>query len=514
MRITLHDTSRTGTFFIENFVLRGVAVSATVPNEAAVIESLLDTPIDGEMLKAAASVAEALSLVAINASNICCARLTRVYSDATGRSPPPLASTTLVGVSNSRAIDASSLSGGPVCLGRGVSPDPVDGPIVPFEGLSIDPTRSAPASLETLPIAVLMRVACTSGCLRSMEALACSSRALRAALCESDDARLSAFPVFSDITALSPQSVACEPHAQGATLVRTPRPGHGLVLVGGSLRNRSALLEVDVVDLEVVGGIQLGVCAIAARGASVCTSPQLHDQLWYDGCGRLAVGGSVKRPDAPEPTSLGGERLRAGDRVGILFDAHACSVALVARRSVGDEPREGSGAVTLLLPPTLLRRPGDVRGAPLAEGGILAGYRFGLRFDWHRGLAARVVSSRRCPVDVAVLARRGVALPRPLARDEPPVLVRTYGPDAHYEGAQLDPATATVGELRGVLAEALGYGDTQHHVELRVREHDSAGPKWLLGDDRKTLAECGVHAHPESGVHSVELYCHVPHLIS
>ena len=285
-------------------MLRGIDLSATLPDEAAVIASLLETPIDPELLLKAATVSDALATIAINASNVCCAQLSRVYSAAAGRSPPHLASTTLVSItrpvtSSGGALPAVAFACGPVSFGR--------------------PVADEPLSMETLPSALLMRIVCTTGCLRSTQALADASRALRKALSEGDEGDegdeggcgACALPLHSDVVCESPRSVLCEPHALGALLTRTSRPGHGLVHVGSGslLRTRSALLELTLLELDAIGGIQLGVCAVATNSdLSYGTSAQLHDQLWFDGCGRLAVGSSLRRPGAPEPPRLYGER--------------------------------------------------------------------------------------------------------------------------------------------------------------------------------------------------------------
>lgn len=134
-----------------------------------------------------------------------------------------------------------------------------------------------------------------------------------------------------------------------------------------------------------------------------------------------------------------------------LRRARPRSVALVTRRAAADEAHDALNSLSLLGPLVPLRHPGGAEGGGglLSGGGRLVGYEFCLRFDWQAGLVARIDATRRTPVDVRALTRRACAAPRPLAPHEPPIIVRTLGPDAQNVGVHLDPASATVAELRG-----------------------------------------------------------------
>jgi len=490
MRVLVSDPCRWATFDVVAYSLRGVAINATLPGEADAVASLLLTPIDPDLLRDAQTVAEALGLIAVNASNMACARLSYIYCTASGRMPPQIASSTLASV-HRPAVGPAAFACGMLRIG------------------SLD--EQTPSTLDSLPASVLTRVACFTGCLNSAQALASCSHALHTAMSADDEARLMALPIWSDVRAECPRCFAIDPRADGPLLTRTARPGHGLVAVGAHsvLRERSALLEIELTSLPLIGGVQLGVAAVLAvnGGQAVgagAASPSAHDQLWFDLCGRLSVGANVAGA-TPLPL-LYGERLRLGDRVGILFDARTCSVALVrAQHGAGE-----SSTLNVLGPLVPLRRPTHAHekggGKRLSDGRAILGYRFVMCFDWCAGLAVRVAADRRHAVHVGTLVHARGA-PRPLAPDEPPLLVRTLGPDAHNVGVHLCLETATVGQLRGVLTTALEVENGQQ-VEVRcaVPVHDVMGSAVALKDDEATLADCGVVADPSTGVHGCVLY--------
>ena len=123
--IVCRDSTRVAAFNVEKFALVGVRISATLPNESTVVETMIDTPIDPDLLSAASSISEALGAIAINASNFCCAHLSSVYSDAAGNPPKEIASTTLISVSRPGDLPVSAFTGGPACFGE-APPLPAD----------------------------------------------------------------------------------------------------------------------------------------------------------------------------------------------------------------------------------------------------------------------------------------------------------------------------------------------------------------------------------------------------
>lgn len=491
-RVHCQDRSRSATFTVECYALRSVALSASLPGEKLIIEGMIGTPIDPDLLADAQSVDEAISAIAINASNICCAALTHVYSTAVGSMIPHIVSSTLVPVRRAPIQDlpASSFSGGPVTIGG-----------------------DEPVTLETLPAALILHIYCALGALRSAQALAATCQALRAPLC----ANGVALPVWDAVRPLMPGTVK---YAEG-TLHRSTRPGLGLVHAAGPLRNHSALFEVRVAS-GGTHGIALGVSAIR-DGSGEVASTRLADQLWFEGTGKLLIGTDIARPTSMLPHGVGaseplpsdtgtpraysyGDRLRQNDTVGLVFDARHHSVALTLR----------CGASLRLMGPWVPLR---VPAPPLA------GYRFCVRFDGSPCSSLAVDMSARAPADLEAMSRQPPMPPRPLPVDatgftEPALLLRTIGPDSLYIPVDLDPRVATIGQLRARAAAAL---EVDHHqVALRlIQPHAAAG---TLRDSRTedalhdapselTLEQCGVRLEP-NGAMLCTVYCSVPHLIS
>jgi len=325
-------------------------------------------------------------------------------------------------------------------------------------------------------------------------------------------------PVWSDVRVESPRSILCEPHESlGPLLSRTECPGHGFVHIcsGSVLRSHSALLELHIMRLDSIGGIQLGVAAVTAKGSTACSSPHLHDQLWFDGCGRVSIGPGITRPAVPLPQPVYSERLRSGDRVGILYDASICCVALVARKGHASTMQDDT--LSLLGPPVPLRFPAygaNDSEARLPNGNRLLGYQFVLRFDWAPGLAVRIDATRRVAVHAGVLSCKPIQVRRLLESHKPVVVVRTLGADARNIGISLDPSTATVADLRRALAEVLGC-EADHTVEVRASPLGGWGSSGeILSRDAAKLVDCGIELDPATGVHGCWLYAHVPHLIS
>jgi hypothetical protein len=155
-----------------------------------------------------------------------------------------------------------------------------------------------------------------------------------------------------------------------------------------------------------------------------------------------------------------------------------------------------------------------------------------VRFDSVEGLQLRVNASRHAPLDVPSLLSKACVPPRTLRAHEPPLLVRTIGPDAHYIGVVLDPRKATVGELRAALAQELGTWAPEQ-VELRATWYAplqssarhpprvaftcSAAHCSLPGDvsDEQRLHLLGVaDAWRSTGTQLIEIQAHLPMLIS
>ena len=109
-------------FKIEKFVFKGAYISRTLPQEAACVETLIDTPIDPDILAQSSSVSDALSAIAINYSNFACAHLSSVYSDAANLLPKEQSTSTLVSVVRPGELPNASFTAGPVSVGDAPSP--------------------------------------------------------------------------------------------------------------------------------------------------------------------------------------------------------------------------------------------------------------------------------------------------------------------------------------------------------------------------------------------------------
>jgi hypothetical protein len=499
--VELRDPVRTVTLHIKDFQFVGVTMSATLPGEATVVASMVGAPIDPDLVEAAETASDALALIAVNTSNLCCAQRSSIY--AAGRAPP-LASTTLVSVRRA-VLPASAFTGGAASAGD----------------------VSLPTSLSSLPSVLIAHIACTTGSLAHRE-LARTCHALRDAI----GSGAVAWPVW-DSTGTAQSCTCVNVDAATQTLTRNGRYGHGLVALAqplrGGRRGASALLEMTVASLDAVGGIQVGIAAAAEpprAGSLSAAAPStgVDMQLWFDGCGRLTVGSSIARAGQPPPT-LYGDRIRQGDRIALLYDAETASVAMLRRRSAvgsGGTDATDDAPLDLLGPMIALRRPSSpVEGGPLKHG-----YVFCARFDQCAGLALRIERSRQAPLELASLLARAPAPPRPLSfSSDPALLVRTIGPDALYLGVHLEPHLASVGELRACLAAQLGCAI--HEVELRVT--DVSGAEVLRVDAQcqlqhtdaslldeaheKPLAALGVRIE-DNGAHVHRLWAHMPHLLS
>lgn len=493
--IDLADDARTATLYVDCFQFRGCVLSATLPGEAAVVATMIGAPIDPDVLREQATVSDSLSTIAINTSNFCCAELSRVYR---GGKAPPLVSTTLVAVCRPKCTPAT-LTGGPAAVGH-----------VP------DCICAAPPTFASLPTSIVAQIACMTGMLRLGKALACTCRMLHSAF---DGLAL---PVWELAAGVPPCITLEQPTRARPSLlvVRNARHGHGMVALTTPLRRSSALVGLHLCSLDYVGGIQLGIAAVQSDGGGrLQPAASVDQQLWFDGCGRLTVGAAIRPSLAPPPPRLYGDRMRAGDRLVMLYDGATASVGLFAagQHSEASPSDDCDGGLHDPLRPlgamVSLRRP----RVAAREGYVLC-----VRFDSQAGLAVALDASRRSPLDVAVLSR-AVAPPRPLQPGEPQLLVRTIGPDAVFIGVHADLRTASVGELRELLAKAL-YCEA-HEVELRIR--DTATGRDVLRLDAQCqsgavcdtqlaaslLCKLGVRLEA-NGAHLHQLYAHMPHLIS
>lgn len=484
-RVQCEDRARSATFIVERYVLRSVVLSASLPGESQVIEGMIGTPIDPDVLAEAPTVDEAISAIAVNTSNIACAALSHIYTSAVGTEAPQMASSSLIPVKRAPIQDLPStcFSGGPIALG------------------------DEPVTLESLPATLILHIYCALGALDTAYALSGSCRALRAllyadGLLHPSEATV-ALPVWDRVRPLMPGTV--ELTADG-TLHRTARPGFGLVHISGALRRLSALVELRL-NASGAHSIAFGVAAI--RNSSEAASTLMDDQLWFEGSGKLVIGSALSDAPKGKPRAYG-DRLRAHDVVGILYDGRASRVAFT-RRSNGSLCLTGPW---VSLPPVDMR---TVRSQHVAHRPPL-GYRFCIRFDGQPCTSLVIDTSFRAPVDLAALSRRPPSPPRALPVDahgvhEPALLLRTIGPDSSYIPVDLDPEIATVGELRGEAAAALEV--ERHQVALRLVLHSDAGPSMehQLTDDAAKLEDCGVRLE-SNGVLLGTLYCSVPHLIS
>ena len=199
--------------------------------------------------------------------------------------------------------------------------------------------------------------------------------------------------------------------------------------------------------------------------------------------------------------SLCGERVRAGDRLGVVY--------LASRHAVGFTL---NGA--LMAPPTLLPRDAAIPASPRGRR-----LHFYARFDCVAGTAARVVRERAAPLDTAcLLASAEHYVPRP-PEGPPTLLVRTVGPDSYGFVVPLSPE-ATVAELQEMVLSHLGV-DNFHSVELRVTGHACASGTRLLNgpfaqcDPATTrLCDVGLGYEKGSGCQLRDLLVSMPHLIS
>ena len=74
-QITITDTQRCAHFHVNGFCLMGLETSGGPPGEMDLIVEMIGTSIDPSVLREAATVADALSAICVNAGNAACAQL-------------------------------------------------------------------------------------------------------------------------------------------------------------------------------------------------------------------------------------------------------------------------------------------------------------------------------------------------------------------------------------------------------------------------------------------------------
>ena len=227
----------------------------------------------------------------------------------------------------------------------------------------------------------------------------------------------------------------------------------------------------------------------------------MRRRVSFDGVGRVEAGlrdGSLSDVEA----RAYGARFREGDRVGVLYCALSCSVALMMHGRLAG-------------PPIPLCRPAQSVSSTATPRARHA-FHFFLRFDAVPGLQVRYVTRPSAVVDTLALLLQPLRPPTPLRADEPNVLVREVGPDSRLWGVRLAAdGTGTVGELRAALAPLLQCEPRQ--LDIRVRPpHTSRVPamrtETVLKDDDELLCDLGVRTEA-NGAQMVALYADVPMMI-
>ena len=145
------DGWRAAAFFVESFYFRGLHLTSPLPGEPEILEEMLGTPIDPDILRSAPSVADALAAIATNTSNAVAARLFAVFKHA--------------GVELMCRADGYDVYAAP----RGAP-----APVLLEE--------AEPASLLTLPAALIHDILSARGSLREAVALGCTCRAMQLVL--------------------------------------------------------------------------------------------------------------------------------------------------------------------------------------------------------------------------------------------------------------------------------------------------------------------------------------------
>jgi hypothetical protein len=204
-QITITDAHRHAHFHVHGFCLMGVETADGPPGEINLIAEMIGTSIDPSVLREAVTVADALSVIAVNAGNAACAQL-----EACRKRAPPQAATTATTTSTAELAEP-------------------------------------PPSLEALPGTVLEQVLCACGSLRAASSLAGTSRALLAVAGSRGGGGALALPLDEEPRHWEEAEVAWD--AATRTLSRTARPGYGQVVFAQRL-DRSALLELEVLRAD------------------------------------------------------------------------------------------------------------------------------------------------------------------------------------------------------------------------------------------------------------------------
>ena len=436
------DGWRAAAFFVESFYFRGLHLTSPLPGEPEILEEMLGTPIDPDILRSAPSVADALAAIATNTSNAVAARLFAVFKHA--------------GVELMCRADGYDVYAAP----RGPAPVLLE--------------EAEPASLLTLPAALIHDILSARGSLREAVALGCTCRAMQLVL---EPGVL--LPVWSAPGRGSCDNAVVAWDAAAGTLRKTARYGNPLVVFEGRMRagGPGALLELELERFEV-GCLQLGV--VAVRRGSPPTTSEEADRTYFDTAGRVRTRGGA-------PIAYG-ERCREGDRLGIYFCATDADDRGVAARAAIGYTLNGQAIGPMVL---------------LPDG---ADFFFFARIDVLEGQQIRLRRERRGPTDMRALARAAATYaPRPVA--EKALIVRTIGPDSRAFSVALNPKVATVGELRERVAKLVDC-DEYHWVQLRID-----GLVIAIEENGTRLEEHGV-AIEDNGCNLADILVSIPHLIS
>ena len=344
------------------------------------------------------------------------------------------------------------------------------------------------ATLEELPTPIIHQIMCAAGCIRTADALACCSKALALAASASNaDTILPVTPAPARGTLPQRTAVAWE-HETG-TLRTTGRLGPSAILFERFRVSRDVVMFTDITHLPSVGGVRLGLVGYHAASSTNFrerTSPML------DGAGRI----TDHQLSHDVPPRFLGERIREGDRVGVVLLASVRNRLAVERRY----------HMAFMLNGRLMAPPEPVA----AE---CTHFSFCIQFDLVEGAKAAVVRSCTMPLDrAALLTTAATYTPRP-PPSPPLVLVRTTGPDSRTHSIAIDADTATVADLVGAAAGVLGISEWEP-IELRVNGRLIYSMETAADAQKMTLQAAGVAVDWRTGCHLYDVMASQPHLIS
>jgi hypothetical protein len=156
-------------------------------------------------------------------------------------------------------------------------------------------------SLDTLPTHCLQHIACAGGDLVLAHKLNSASHSLRTALSTHASEGNAAMQVWGPPMHGSASSSIVKFDAATLTLTKTARPGFPLVVFPGRLHTISALIELEIVSLEAIGGVQIGVLEADPRGKP--NTDDIRRRVCFDGVGCVEAGLRVVGPSPVEARS-------------------------------------------------------------------------------------------------------------------------------------------------------------------------------------------------------------------